>query len=99
MQRLFARDRKQAGDGYEAYYQNHDPICQCQDMPDKFPVQSVKMVGTDGANIAITRDDDKQAWTLVIKKEGGKWKIYDVVEHDGRSIRALLTRKFGKKVH
>lgn len=78
---------------------DYDPICQCQDIPDKFPVKSVKPDGTDGADVAITRDEDKAAWTLVLRKQGGTWKIFDVVEKDGRSIRAFLTKKFGKKIH
>jgi hypothetical protein len=65
-----------------------DPLCQCQDVGGHYAVAAFTQTGPDDATARIKDADG--AVTAVLKRTGGAWHVYDVIDSGG-SLRTQLT--------
>ncbi|HLI67959.1 MAG TPA: hypothetical protein VKU90_16460 [Caulobacteraceae bacterium] len=71
---------------------DYDPFCQCQGAG---AIYSVVSAHADGARYdVVVKSDEKQQgpWTFVLTRSGAGWRVFDVLEQTGRSVRATLTQ-------
>ena len=68
---------------------DYDPVCQCQDFGGEYVFVGGNSA-PDGIFVARMRSGDTK-WRLTLKRIGGVWKVYDVVDAAG-SVRARLLR-------
>ena len=81
-------DNQRLFDGLDVL--DYDPVCQCQDAGGTYQVSGRSDAG--GRYIAtVRRTGEPRSWQVIMRKVGGAWKFYDVIEARG-SIRALLAR-------
>jgi hypothetical protein len=80
---------------YGGVDQDYDPVCQCQDSGGHFTLLSLIRQGADTANLRIRISSEPPTseaptlYTIQIKRIGGAWRIYDVLEGHG-SVRQRL---------
>jgi len=71
---------------------DYDPLCQCQGAGAAYSVVSAR---PDGARYDVVVKSDETAqtpWTFVLARSPAGWRIWDVLEQNGRSVRATLTQ-------
>ena len=71
---------------------DYDPLCQCQGAG---PIFSVVSARPDGAryDVVVKSDEKVQGiWTFVLTRSGATWRVFDVLDQTGVSVRGLLTQ-------
>ena len=64
-----------------------DPLCQCQDTGGHYVLSALSQTDPDDATASIAQAG--QPVTAVLKRTGGAWHVYDVIDASG-SLRARL---------
>lgn len=75
---------------------DYDPICQCQKGGEKYMMFSGGQGATDSDYLATIKkmSDPRGGWVLVLRSDGGEWRIRDILEMRGGkqvSLRQRLT--------
>lgn len=74
---------------------NYDLICACQDQGD-FTLDSLSVVQSGpnaaSADVAFTNAGETTRQTLKLVREGINWKVDDVVDADGKSLREATVK-------
>ena len=75
---------------------DYDPVCQCQDDAGPLQVGAVRQTAPDAAELHMkswceTKGAECRGYLILIRRTGGGWRVYDVVDQGG-SVRAMLVR-------